>query len=225
MKTWQFQSTKAIWSNPNLSSEAKVIWHILMGYRNHKTGEANPTLWTLRKCSGWGRAKVDAAIRELVLFGAINKRIQCIFDGPVLKGRECVYFIQPITQVVGNEPKCRPTDCRATERSAALHNNSNPVITVTQSINNKPSYRRLASAHPVFSNPQSPKPALEQNEVESLLEDRGLDPDLASITFDRMEANNWLDSNKRPLQDRATLENYVVGLAATIGEARSGTRF
>lgn len=220
MKTWQFQSTKAIWSNPHLSSEAKVIWHILMGYRNHKTGEATPTLWTLRHGSGWGRAKVDAAIRELVAFGAVTKRIQCVFEGTVLKGRECVYFIQPITQAVGNEPKCRPADCRATECSAGGHNNSNPVITVTQSINNKPSNRRLSSAQPGFPISQSPKPAFEAKAIEDLLLNREFHPSTASIAADQIEAKNGLDKQGNPV-----CEAYVIGLAEKIDAARTSSAF
>jgi len=76
MKAWNFVTSRHVWMDTALTSEAKCIWSILECCRSTDSGEAYTSVPALMQVAGWGREKVRRAIHELEKAGAMSTRIE-----------------------------------------------------------------------------------------------------------------------------------------------------
>lgn len=130
MKAWTFPSSKAVWLDETLSTPAKVIWHLLSCYRNHKTGEAFPSVYKLSIDAQYSKATTRKAITELIKAGAITRRLverRNGSKGGKVLGKTSIYRVKPLA-----EHPYKATDRPKTDTSVDRHVGLG-TVTITQS--------------------------------------------------------------------------------------------
>jgi len=118
-KSWTFLTNKDIWLDKSLTTDAKVVWHIMSAWRNHKTGETYPSTWTLQQTAQMGRSRVNLAVKALVSAGAITKAVIRRRGTKGIMGSKCVYIVSPVHRWVQRTSSLSNPDMLVCDKSAA----------------------------------------------------------------------------------------------------------
>jgi hypothetical protein len=224
---WYFKTTTAVWQDQALSTEAKVIWHLLAGFANRKTRIACPSLATLQLAADMGRNRVLESIKRLVDVGAITKQTIPIYEDGHFKGSRCEYTVSPLENWV-----CRDHYTNKFKRQADSPATGAPenrqlckrTQTVTHSLNSNPivdsnpiSSPRLATGDVVFSTEDE---ELSEEKFVALLADRGIASGASETAWDKLSRGGFRNEAGRAFRSATALVNYGAALAAHIEEAR-----
>jgi hypothetical protein len=213
---WTFVTSKQVWMDKSLSIEAKAIWHILSAWRDHKSGESYPNVWTLQQVSGMGRNRVDLAIKQLIEAGAIKRRMERIKRVGGVCGSKAIYSVTKLSEWVGKDiyTKNPETQVSGAPGSGGTRN-QRVSVSHSQSLNHQQSLTHPLSPAELAASGLR----LSESESEAFLEGLGFGSSVAASVWARMESAGWLDANRKPFANRPQLESYIERLAQTMTDA------
>lgn len=215
---WTYFSSAAAWFDQSLSLDAIIVWHVLMVFRNHHTGKCHPTIWTIGQVSRIGRRRVDAAMKELVKAGIIQKLTKTIQAEGRLSGKKCFYTVAAMDKWVTREKLYLGTEHTISERSVTERSVVNQKQLPTPNQLPTPDHQGKNTLRPSseFRFPDG------DPEKSSLLADWGIDTSVASMLFDRMEALAWRTPEGSPFSNETHARNFVSKLAVKMEAQRRG---
>lgn len=218
---WTFVTSKQVWMDRSLSAEAKVIWHILSAWRDHKTGESHPKMWTLQQVSGLGRLAVRKAVAELMKAGAVTRQTIKWRTPEGMAGSKHVYTVSKLSDWVGRDIYQSPSEENV--RGSILVSSHSGQFTKRPRISKPSSINKPSTNNNPFSPAKPGQPSkllLTESETEDLLAD--WDASVASAVFEKMSSSAWRDPSGREFHSAANRDEFMRGLAETMATARAG---
>ena len=181
-KSWTFLTNKDVWLDKSLTTDAKVVWHIMSAWRNHQTGETYPSTWTLQQVAQMGRSRVNKAVKVLVAAGAITKAVVRRHSAKGVLGSKCIYTVSQVHQWVQRTSSLSNPDMLVSDMSGA----GRPVIGSYQ----LPSTEQLPSSKEMKKIPggfdHGIPEALKQEVIVSLTAERGFPSSDVRTELDRV---------------------------------------
>lgn len=205
----------------SLSTDAIVLWHVLSIYADHKTGVAYPSNRTLQMVAKMGRHRVNQAVKELIKAKAISRELKPRKLKTAMYGSTAYYTVTPLHKWVTKKHVLEIPDCPKIGQPET----GQPGIDHEQI----PTVEQLPTPDHLLNT--SPRPrsgivlSLSLPETEALLADWGFDASVASMSWEKMSAGNWLDRNGRPFPNLENLRRYVLATANKINADRTGETY
>ena len=201
-----------------LSIDAIAVWHILSIFADHKTGLAWPSTRTIQVAAKMGRHRVNQAVKELIKAKAISRELKPRRDKNAIYGSTAYYTVTPLHKWVTKKHVLEiPESPKSGQPETGLPEIDHEHI---PTLHHLPTPEHLVNTTP---RPRSGMVlSLSLPETEALLADWGYCASVASMSYEKMVAGNWLDRNGLPFPNLDNLKRYVLATANKINADRTG---